>query len=91
VRLGRRAGVTAADVARVQDGPSADGWSARERALLTAVDGLHADGDLDDGAWSALRRHLDEATAVEFLLLVGHYEMLATFITTLRIRPDRHR
>jgi len=39
-------------------------------------------------AWEALRRHLDERLALEFLLLVGHYEMLATTLNTLRLRPD---
>lgn len=91
VRLGRRAGVTAADVARVQAGPDADGWSARERALLRAVDALHHDQDLDDALWSELREHLDEPRVIEFLLLVGHYEMLATFLLTLRVEPDRPR
>jgi AhpD family alkylhydroperoxidase len=41
VRLGRRAGVANDDIARVLDGPSADGWTARERAVLAAVDSLH--------------------------------------------------
>lgn len=91
VRLGRRAGVTAEDVTRVEAGPDADGWTDRERALLRAVDALHTDQDLDDPTWTALRAHLDEPQAIEFLLLVGHYEMLATFLLTLRVRPDRHR
>jgi AhpD family alkylhydroperoxidase len=91
VRLGRRAGVTAEDVARIEAGPNADGWTDRERALLRAVDALHTDQDLDDRTWTALRAHLDEPQAIEFLLLVGHYEMLATFLLTLRVQPDRHR
>jgi AhpD family alkylhydroperoxidase len=91
VRLGRRAGVTREDVTRVEAGPDADGWTDRERALLHAVDALHADQDLDDATWTALRKHLDEPQAIEFLLLVGHYEMLATFLLTLRVQPDRHR
>ena len=89
--LSRRAGVTPADVNRVQDGSSADGWTVREKAILTAVDVLHERQDLDDATWAALREHLDEAAVIELLLLVGHYEMLATFINTLRIPPDRHR
>lgn len=89
--LGRRAGVTAADLARVREGPGADGWSARERALLAAVDALHHDRDLDDAAWEDLRTHLDDPGLIELLLLVGHYEMLATAITTLRIPLDRPR
>jgi AhpD family alkylhydroperoxidase len=91
VRLGRRAGVTAEDVVRIEQGPDAAGWSAREQALLTAVDALDRDGDLADATWTALRAHLDEATTIEFVLLVGHYEMLATFLLTLRVRPDRPR
>lgn len=91
VRLGRRAGVRADDVARVQAGPDVPGWTPREAVLLRAVDALHRDQDLDDAMWAALREHLDEARAVEFLLLVGHYEMLATFLLTLRVQPDRHR
>jgi AhpD family alkylhydroperoxidase len=91
VRLGRRAGVTAADVDRVLAGPGADGWTARERVLLEAVDELHEAGDLGDATWSALRDHLDERCAIELVLLVGHYEMLATAIAALRIQPDEER
>jgi AhpD family alkylhydroperoxidase len=91
VRLGRRAGVTADDVERIRSGSSATGWTVRERALLAAVDQLHEQQDLDDEAWTALRAHLSEADVIEFLLLVGHYEMLATFLHTLRIAPDRRR
>ena len=91
VRLGKRAGIGPADVARVQAGPGVDGWTDRERALLTAVDELHRTTDLSDATWAALRAHLDEPRAIEFVLLVGHYEMLATFLLTLRVRPDRPR
>jgi AhpD family alkylhydroperoxidase len=91
VRLGRRAGVTAPDVDRVKAGPDATGWSPRERTLLRAVDALQRDQDLDDATWIELRAHLDDATAVEFLLVVGHYDLLATFLLTLRVEPDRVR
>lgn len=91
VRLGRRSGVTAEDVTRVVAGPDAAGWSARERALIAASDRLIDARDLDDEEWAALRRELDEREAIELCLLVGHYEMLATVITTLRIETDRPR
>lgn len=88
VRLGRRAGLGPIEVERVQVGPEAPGWSERERVVLETVDALHEDQDLDDGQWSELRGHLDEREALELCLLVGHYEMLATTITVLRIQPD---
>lgn len=91
VRLGRRAGLSDADLARVAQGPVADGWSPRERVLLTAVDRLHAARDLDDDTWRTLRTHLDEREAIELCLLVGHYDMLAMAIAALRIQPDRAR
>jgi AhpD family alkylhydroperoxidase len=88
VRLGRRAGIGKDDVQRIIEGPAAAGWPARERALLTAVDQLHDAGDLTDEAWADLEQHLDERRLIELVFLVGHYEMLATAINTLRIQPD---
>jgi AhpD family alkylhydroperoxidase len=90
-RLGRRAGLDKADLARVAEGASASGWTDRERVLLETVEALHRDGDLDDGAWSSLRSHLSEREAIELCLLVGHYEMLATTIAALRIQPESSR
>jgi AhpD family alkylhydroperoxidase len=90
-QLGRRAGIGPAELERVAVGPAADGWSARERLLLATTDELHQDRDLSDETWRALRATYDERTCLEILLLVGHYEMLATTLNTLRVRPDRRR
>jgi AhpD family alkylhydroperoxidase len=91
VRMGRRAGVRSDDVKRVIEGPAATGWSARERAILSAVDELHERDDLGDDGWSELRKHLDDRRLIELCMLVGHYEMLATTIAALRIQPDADR
>ena len=88
VRLGRRAGVTAADVERVRAGSAADGWTSQERLLMTATEELLETRDLSDATWSALRAAYDERTLIELLLLVGHYDMLATTLMTLRLQPD---
>jgi AhpD family alkylhydroperoxidase len=88
VRIGRRAGLSAADIDRVQDGAGAPGWSPRHRAILRAVDELHRDRDLTDETWAALREYVDERDCIELCLLVGHYELLATTIAALRIQPD---
>jgi AhpD family alkylhydroperoxidase len=91
VHLGRRAGVTDIDVERLRAGAGADGWSPRERAILAAVEGLHRNQDLSDEEWEQLRRQLSEREAIELLLLAGHYEMLATTITALRVEADERR
>lgn len=91
VHLGRRAGVTSADVERIQIGPDADGWSPRERVLLRAVAALHERQDIDDATWDAMRAELSEKECIEVVLLVGQYEMLATAVKALRIQPDEFR
>ena len=88
VRLGRRAGVTAEDVSRVRAGSSAAGWQGHERLLMQVTEELLATKDLTDATWAELRSAYDERTAIELLLLVGHYDMLATTLMTLRLEPD---
>lgn len=88
VRIGARLGVNADELARVAAGPDAAGWNDRQRALLAAVDSLIRARDLDDARWAALRAHYGEAELIELCLLVGHYDMLATTIATLRIARD---
>ncbi|MFE3450470.1 carboxymuconolactone decarboxylase family protein [Nonomuraea sp. NPDC059194] len=87
-RLGRRAGV---DPDRVRQGQASGGWSRRDRLVLAAVDQLHVACDLDDELWGELHAELGDAGMIELVMLVGHYEMLATFIGTLRIAPDAQR
>ncbi len=90
-RLGGRAGLTERDFARIEAGEAHPDWTPRERAMLHAATMLHRARDLDDAAWSALREHLNEHECIELILLIGHYEMLATAIRTLRIQLDTPR
>lgn len=94
-RLARRAGVTAAELTEVQAEPAGHewdkGWSERDRLLLRVTDELYADRDLADATWAALRAEFDPATVVEVVMLVGHYQMLATTLRALRVQPDTPR
>ncbi len=90
-RLARRAGVTRGDLDRVRVDGVDDGWGRHEAVLLRAVDELLETRDLGDGTWAELAAELDPRRAIELLLLVGHYDMLATTLTTLRVPPDRRR
>jgi AhpD family alkylhydroperoxidase len=91
LRIGRRAGLSGAQVDATATGPSAPIWTARQRAILTAVDVLVRDGDLDDATWDQLHEHLSDRDCIEFCLLVGHYVMLAMTIAALRIQPEQPR
>jgi len=87
-RLGRQAGLTAADIEQVREGPAAAGWSSRQTALLTAADELHADRRVGDETWATLRPLLDDEQLIELCMLVGHYEMLAGTLNSLGVEPD---
>ena len=87
--LASKAGLDTATVARVAVGPHAEGWNARDRVLLAGVDALVTTKTLDDATWQQLREEFDEEQLIELCMLVGHYEMLATTISALRIAPDR--
>jgi AhpD family alkylhydroperoxidase len=90
-RLGRRAGIGPEELDRIALGSGADGWTPREKALLTAVEDLHENRTLSDDSWALLRVHVTEPECVELCMLAEHYQMLATVITALRIQPDRPR
>jgi AhpD family alkylhydroperoxidase len=87
-RLGRRAGLDEEEIARVRSGPEADGWSQRRRLLLAAVDEMHRDRQIGDELWAGLAGELDEVLLIELCMLIGHYEMLAMTLNTLRVQPE---
>lgn len=87
-RIGRRVGLGEEEIARVREGPEADGWSGRRSLLLEAADELHADGVLGGDLWSRLSAALDEVELIELCMLVGHYEMLAMTLRSLRVALD---
>ena len=89
--LGRRAGLTHEEIEGLLAGGDVPTLSDRERVLRATAITLVRDRDLDEPQWAHLRSVTTEREAIELLLLVGHYDMLATTLMTLRLEPDRHR
>ena len=87
-RIGARFGVTEELLAQVKQGPQAPGLTPRHRKILTATDELMDTKNLSDATWAALAGEFDDRQLIEFLLLVGQYDSLATTIATLRIERD---
>lgn len=91
-QIAQRAGVTADQVEQlISETPEASYFSDRQQSLVAATDELIASDDLSDPAWQRLHDHLGDRGCVEFLLLAGHYRMLATALHTMRIEPDQPR
>ncbi len=87
-RMARRVGLSDEQVARVREGPDAEGWSERQAALLAATDEMHSEGKIGDEVWERLSADLDEVRLIELCMLIGHYEMLAMTLNSLRVEPD---
>jgi AhpD family alkylhydroperoxidase len=87
-RLAQRAGLSAEEVERVRSGPEASGWTPRQQALLRACDQLHAEGQIGEELWTRLAAELGDRLLIELCMLIGHYEMLAMTLNTLRVQPD---
>ncbi len=88
-RLGRAAGLSAEEIDRLRSGPQASGWSGRQKLLLGAADELHDRREISDRLWTELAATFKEKQLIELVMLIGHYEMLASLIASLRIQPDR--
>ncbi len=90
--MGRKAGLSEAQVdGAARDELDAAAYSARQLAILHAVDELHDDRRIGDATFAALREAgLGDRDLVELCLLAGHYEMLAATMRSLGIERDRH-
>lgn len=89
VRLGKKAGLTDEAIERVhREELGSDRWSPRELALLAAGRDLVEERAIGDAAWEALRAVATEEEIIEVCLLVGHYQMLAQTLTSLRVPLD---
>jgi len=83
--LGARAGLSAAELERVQLGPDAPGWEPADADLLRAVDELHADACIAEATYARLSRALDETQLLDLVFTVGCYEVLAMAFKTFGV------
>ncbi|MFD8543331.1 carboxymuconolactone decarboxylase family protein [Streptomyces sp. NPDC059649] len=88
VPLAKAVGVTEAEIARIPQGPDADGWAEPDTHLLRAADELHREARLSDATWQALSAHYDEADLVEITMLVGQYHMVAFLLNSAGTELD---
>ncbi|MFB4303031.1 carboxymuconolactone decarboxylase family protein [Actinomadura sp. NTSP31] len=85
--FGEAAGLTAEQIDATVTGDPAP-WSARERALVRAVDELHDSARLSPETWDGLAASYDEPQLLELLVLAGWYRMIGQLINALEIRNE---
>lgn len=88
-RISERMGIDRETIDRIVEGPSADGWTEHESALLRAVDELHDDSRISDATWDALGEGYDQNQMIELTMLIGQYHMVAFALNSMRVRLDK--
>jgi 4-carboxymuconolactone decarboxylase len=86
--LGRKAGLTAAELERVQLGPDAPGWDPEDADLLRAVDELHTHACIQDQTWERLAARFDTGQLLDIIFAVGCYDLLAMVFNTSRVSVE---
>ena len=82
------AGVTAAEVPALRLPLDRHPWADEDLVVLRAVDEMHDRWALGDEAWAAVHGALGDAGAIELVMLVGQYHLVALALRTLRIAVE---
>jgi alkylhydroperoxidase family enzyme len=81
-----KAGLDADQISSLATGaPSDDCWEANDRAVIAAVDELHATNDLSDETWEILVAALSEDATLELILIAGWYHAISFSVRALRL------
>jgi 4-carboxymuconolactone decarboxylase len=87
-RMGRRAGLSAAQIDAIAGDIDAYPGVERERDLLRAADQMIDRFQVDDGTWARLAAHYDERQLLELLFVVGSYLCLALVLNSTGLVPE---
>jgi AhpD family alkylhydroperoxidase len=88
VTLGKREGLSDADIAAAKSGDPSDDF---DRAVLTAVDELDEGTNLSDQTWAALGERLDEQQRMDLIFTIGGYTALAMGLNTFGVEVEKDR
>ena len=86
--IGRRVGLTAAEIAALIRDPSTYAWRSDDASLIAMADELCADDCISDRIWQDLSGRWDEAELVELVMLAGFYRMVSGFLNSTGVQLD---
>lgn len=86
VHIAKSVGISSEEIERITQGSMASGWNEHERALLRAAEELRSDAFISDETWSTLEKALDQRQLIELPIVVGQYQTVAYYQSSLRLR-----
>ncbi len=88
VPIGRKAGLTDDEIARIKLGADAPGWSAADAALLRAADDLHREQFVTEPVWAQLTKHFNEQQRMDVVFAVGQYTQVSMLLNSFGVQLD---
>ena len=88
VPIGKRAGLTDDEIARIPKGPKAEGWSELDATILRATDELHEDSVISDATWARLAEEYDDKQMIELVMSVGHYHLVSMALNSFGVQRE---
>lgn len=85
VAIAHQAGLSSAEIDGVTRGSGEAHWSAHDRAVIKAVEELHAHGTIGDATWSTLAQSYNDQQLIELPMLIGAYQMIAYVQNSLKV------
>ena len=83
--LGAHAGLSEAELERVQLGPGCGGMDPVEADLIRAVDELHRNAFIEESTYARLSAHFDVPQLLDLVFTVGCYDVLSMVFKTFRV------
>jgi 4-carboxymuconolactone decarboxylase len=84
------AGLTLDEIAAIKDGADASRWQGEDKAVLTAIDELIAQGTITDPTWSELTRYFDTRQLMDLVFTAGNYVVMTWAINAFGIPLEDH-
>jgi len=87
--VGKREGLTDAEIKRITEGPKVPGWDPFDATLLQAADELHADAFITEATWNALAKRYNQQQLMDVVATVGQYNLVSMFLNSFGVQLDK--
>jgi alkylhydroperoxidase family enzyme len=87
VLIGKRAGLSDAEIDQITIGPKA-GWSRHEAALLQAADDLYENSVVSDETWKTLSESYNTQQMMDLVFSIGQYNLVSWALNSFGVPLD---
>jgi alkylhydroperoxidase family enzyme len=88
VEIGKRAGLTDAEISAIKAGADTAGWSEADAALIRACDDLNREHFITEPNWQGLRAHFSERQCMDVVFTAGQYTQVSMLLNTFGVQLD---